>query len=189
MYKQEFINALEILEKSPHIESFALIGKLGLIPQVPNITPTLDIDFLADINSPELFEKDLKRIGFCTGKIELPEGGYLIRFWREEAKIPIDIFKATKNWQKRIIKDALNISFLGKLLPIARKEGILALKIAYYRDFKDREAVKLLLEDTKIDYSYLMSLLKEADILSRFKFLIQELGVQPVWEKEEEDKT
>ena len=182
--KDTFNHAIKILKASEAVRDFALIGKLALVPQVASITSTLDIDFLAILIDPELFEEELKQYGFQVGRVDLPEGGLLIRFWEEDRKIPIDVFNATSQWQEKIIQDALRIKFMNQEVPIARKEGVLVLKIAFFRDFKDRETVRMLLEDPQLDRRYFWQLLTEANLTERFESIVKRVGVKG-WQTKE----
>ena len=176
--KEVFNLVIELLRESKAVSNFALIGKLALIPQVPSITSTLDIDFMALIENFEIFKEELKAYGFQTEEVKLPNGGMLIRFWQKETRVPVDVFEAKEAWQERIVRDALWIDFMGQRIPIARKEGILALKIAFYRDFKDREPVKILLKDPQLDRAYLNELLEQAGLQSKLATIARRVGVE-----------
>ena len=177
--KETLIAAVKILRESKTVEDFALIGKLALIPQVASITSTLDIDFLAIIKNTEEFQKELKTLGFKTGKIKLPNKATLIRFWNKKKRIPVDVFEAKEAWQKKIVKDAFQIRFFNTEIPIARKEGILVLKIAFYRDFKDRDAVRILLEDQTLDRIYFERLLNQAGLTDQFQTIARKIWHTP----------
>lgn len=149
------------------VKDWTLVGKLALAPQV-EILPTVDLDFLVAFLDFEGLEKRLRFLSFKVAVVDLSGGKRLLRFWKEEDLIPVDLIEAKFPWEHLVIRDSLVLEVFERLVKVARKEDIL---VIYYRDFKDRTDLELLLKASDLDEERVEFLAKQAGVLEKWNIL------------------
>lgn len=175
---------IKILEKDEHINAYALIGGLALGGW---ITPraTKDIDLMVDIDKADrsAIENGLLKILTDSGlkgslKTGAPEDDikFCIKAVSDQG-VPVDIIFVSRKWESEIVKHGARIQiFKGITLPVARPEGLIALKLraGSFQDIAD--ASKLLME-AEYNRQDLLSLAKRARVDKRLMRLMKSLGL------------
>ncbi|MBI3753070.1 MAG: hypothetical protein HY266_03360 [Deltaproteobacteria bacterium] len=173
-----------ILDKDKHINAYALIGGLAVSGWV---TPraTKDIDLMVDLDKADrrAIENGLLKILTDSGfqgslKTGAPEDD--IKFCLKVVSgegVSVDIIFAGRKWESEIVRSGARARiFKGVILPVARPEGLILLKLkaGSFQDIAD--ASKLLME-AEYDRQALLSLAKRARVDKKLARLMKSLGL------------
>ncbi|MBI5560904.1 MAG: nucleotidyl transferase AbiEii/AbiGii toxin family protein [Deltaproteobacteria bacterium] len=174
---------IRVLEHTRGIKAYALIGGLAVGGWIAP-RATKDIDILVDlsITNRSAIEEILKKLlnsGFKGGlEIGGPEDD--IKFCIKavsSGKIPVDIIFASRKWEAEIAEEGVAVRVLeGISIPLAKPEGLIALKLRAggFQDVAD--AARLLME-ADYDLQILRKLTKRARVDKRLERMLEKLGL------------